>query len=329
MKNAWMFLLVIFSLSMMAPGNSQAQILKGFGKRVEKKIKNKVEEKADRHVDKTINTADKKSDDSIEEAIKGDNKNTTKKSNQKSKSSQETIPVRKDQAMTMIKTTACNDFLWFKPGTVFEYENDSKASSNKEVSRMRVKGVTQNNGKTISEIVTNQETPDGDIEIALKYVCDGDNFYIDMSAMYEQIMQQMPTESGGNSAPIKEAMESAEFNVSDGFTAIPKTLYPGMKLDDASFSFTMNTSGMAMVMNSEVTDRVVVAKETVTTKAGTFECMKIRSNTSVQMEVMGMKQNVGETTDYVWLAPEVGMVKQEMFSNDKLDHRMTLTKLKR
>lgn len=331
MKNAWMFLLVILSLSMLAPDNSQAQILKGFGKRVENKIKNKVEEKADRHVDKTINTADRKSDESIQEAVKGDGnkKETSKKPIQKSKTSQEVIPVRKDQAMTMINSNACSDFLWFKQGTLFEYEHEGNGSSNKEVSKMRVKNVTQNNGKTIAEIVAIQDTSEGDIELTLKYVCDGDNYYMDMSAMYEQIMQQMPAEAGGNSAPIREAIDSADFDVSDGFTSIPKVLYPGMKLPDATFSFTMNTSGMAMVMNSEVRDRVVVARESVTTRAGTFECMKIRSTTSVEMEVMGMKHNTGESIDYVWIAPEVGMVKQEAYSQNKLDYRMTLSRLER
>lgn len=327
MKKTWMFLFVLFSFSMLMPDNCQAQLLKGFGKKVENKVKNKIEEKADRHVDKTINTADKKSDESIEQSIKGE-KNKTKKKPSK-KATQDTITVRKDQAMTMIHSNTCDDFLWFKKGSLFEYEHESKGSSNKEVSKMRVKDVTHINGKTIAEITANQTSSEGDIELTLKYVCDGDNYYMDMSAMYEQIMQQMPSESGVDSAPVKEAMDSAEFDVSDGFTSIPKVLYPGMKLPDAFFSFTMNTSGMAMVMDSEVTDRVVVAKETVTTKAGTFECMKIRSTTSVEMDMMGMKHNTGESTDYVWIAPEIGVVKQEAYSNNTLDYRMTLSKLER
>lgn len=327
MKNVWMFLFVVFSLSILTPDTCQAQVLKGFGKKVEKKIKNKIEEKADRHVDKTINTADKKSDESIQQTVKGDKKNKKKSSSKKV--AQDTIAVRKDLAMTMIRSNACNDFLWFNKGALFEYEHEGQGASSKETSKMRVKDVTQSNGKTIAEIVTSQNTSEGDIELTLKYVCDGDNFYMDMSSMYEQMMQQMPNGGGVDNASVKQAIESAEFDVSDGFTSIPKVLYPGMKLPDASFSFTMNTSGMAMVINSEVTDRVVVAKESVTTNAGTFECMKIRSNTSVQMEVMGMSHNTGDSVDYVWIAPEVGMVKQEAYSNDKLDYRMTLSKLER
>lgn len=330
MKNAWMFLLVILSLSMMQPHTSQAQILKGFGKKLEDKLNKKVEEKVDRHVDKTINTADRKSDESIEQTVKGDGNKSknNKKKKQETKIVQEDIPVRKDQSMSMFSSSACNDFLWFKKGSLFEYEQDIKGSR-KEVSSMRVKEVTQSGGKTISEITAYQKTTDGDIEFTLHYVCDGDNFYIDMSAMYDQIMQQMQGETGGDNAQIKEMIDSAEIDVTDGFTTMPKVLYPGLKLPDASFSFTMNTSGMEVVMNSNVTDRVVVGKETVTTKAGTFESMKIRSTTSANMNMMGRNINTGNSTDYIWLAPEIGMVKQESHSKNKLDYTMTLSRLER
>lgn len=331
MKNAWMFLLVLLSLSLMRPDTSQAQILKGFGKKVEKKLKNKVEEKADRHVDKTINTADKKSDESIEDAVKGKGKKKKKKKDKKeqvSKPSDTVIPVRKDQAMTMFSSSACKDFLWFKKGSLFEYEQDVKGSGTM-VSSMRVKGITQSGGKTISEIEAQQNTSDGDMSLTLYYVCDGDNFYIDMSSMYEQITQQMEGETGGDNTQIKEMIDSAEIDVSDGFTAMPKVLYPGLKLPDASFSFTMNSSGMEVVMHSTVTDRVVVGKETVTTKAGTFECMKIRSTTSANMNMMGRNINTGNATDYVWLAPEIGMVKQESYSKNKLDYTMALSRLEK
>lgn len=336
MKNAWMLLLVLLSLSMLSPDTCQAQLFRGFGKKVEKKINNKIEQKAERHVDKTINTADRKSDESIQKTVKGDGKKNTnkekRKTNNRSKEAStaldQNIPVRKDQAMTMISSNACNDFLWFKKGTLFEYEQ--KIASKTETSQMRVVGVTQSGGKTISEIVASQQTDEGPMEFTLNYVCDGSNFYIDMTAMTEQIMQQMDMNGSESDAQVKKAIESAEFDMSDGFTAIPKVLYPGMRLPDASFSFTMNVSGMEMVMNSEVTDRIVVAKETVTTKAGTFECMKIRSTTSSNMNMMGRNINAGNSTDYVWMTPEVGVVKQETHSKkNKVDFRSELSRLER
>src|SRR5690625_5436296 len=114
MKNAWMLLLVMLSLSLVTPDTCQAQILKGFGKKVENKLKNKVEEKAERHVDKTINTVDRKSDESIEEAVKGDGnktktnkKETSKQSKnvkQNSKAIDQNIPVR-DRKSTRLNSS--------------------------------------------------------------------------------------------------------------------------------------------------------------------------------------------------------------------------------
>src|SRR5699024_9513853 len=332
MKNAWMLLLVLLSLSMVAPDTCQAQLFKGFGRKVEKKVKNKIEQKAERHVDKTINTADRKSDESIEKAVKGDrkkkkNRREDRRYEEASSTLAQDIPVRKEQAMTMISSSACNDSLWFKQGAYFEYEQE--VASNNHTSQMRAIGVSQRGGQTASEILASQQTDEGPVEFTLNYVCDGDNFYLDMSAMSEQIMQQIDMNSSDNDAQVKEALDSAEFNVSDGFTAIPKVLYPGMRLPDASLSFTMNVSGMEMVVNSDVTDRIVVAKEAVTTKAGTFECMKIQSTTTVTMNMMGRYMNTGSTTDYVWMTPEVGVVKQETHSNNKVDYRMILSKLER
>jgi|SRR5690625_935280 len=339
MKNAWMLLLVMLSLSLVTPDTCQAQILKGFGKKVENKLKNKVEEKAERHVDKTINTVDRKSDESIEEAVKGDGnktktnkKETSKQSKnvkQNSKALDQNIPVRKDQAMTMFKSSACNDFLWFKKGSIFEYDFDGVGYEENLNSQIRVKEVSHRDGKAISEIAASQPTNNGTMEFTLHYICDGNNLYVDMSAMTEQIMQQINTEGGEHNTQIKEAIDTAEFDMSEGFTAIPKVLYPGLRLPDASFSFSMNMSGMDMQMNSEVTDRVVVAKESLTTKAGTFECMKIRSTTSINMNMMGRAINTGTSTDYVWMAPEIGVVKQETHTNNKVTYSMTLSKLQR
>lgn len=330
MKNAWMLLLVMLSLSILSPDTCQAQILKGFGKKVENKLKNKVEEKAERHVDKTINTADRKSDESIEKTIKGDKKQTKKQNTKKKKNkeviSNSNVPIRKDQAMTMFRSGACQDFLWFKEGTVFQYQQKISAHTSSNLSTMRIQSVSQQSGKTISEIHAKQESSDGDVELQLKYVCDGSNFYIDISAMYEQILQQMQ-QANTNTQQVKEAISNAELDVSEGFTAFPQTLYPGMQLPDASFKLSMNTNGMDMVMNSIVTDRVVEAKESITTSAGTFECMKIRSTSQVSMQMMGRIINTQTSTDYTWLAPEIGLVKQELYTKNKLEYSTELTGL--
>src|SRR3546814_13685803 len=47
----------------------QAQLFKGFGKKLEKKVEKRIEGKADRHVDKVLDKADKKTDEPIDDAL--------------------------------------------------------------------------------------------------------------------------------------------------------------------------------------------------------------------------------------------------------------------
>lgn len=69
MKN---FKYTVVLLSILMLGNStlcQAQLFKGFGKKLEKKIEERIERKADRHVDKALDKADKKTDEPIDDAL--------------------------------------------------------------------------------------------------------------------------------------------------------------------------------------------------------------------------------------------------------------------
>lgn len=66
------FKFAIFLLSTLMVGNStlsQAQILKDFGKKLERKIEDRIERKADRHVDKVLDKADEKTDEPIDDAL--------------------------------------------------------------------------------------------------------------------------------------------------------------------------------------------------------------------------------------------------------------------
>lgn len=52
----------------------------------------------------------------------------------------------------------------------------------------------------------------------------------------------------------------------------------------------------------------VVAREDVTTPAGTFDCFKIESDVTVNIEAMGQTQNVKTTS---WISAGIGTVKME------------------
>jgi len=336
-QKSWFLLVLLLGISLAIPNNCQAQILKGFGKKVEDKVKRKVEEKADRHVDKTINTADKKTDESIEGVVK-ENKKSQKKENKPTKTTPKKLPpnyegeiaVRKDQAMSLSKSNMCSDFMWFKKGSYYEYKTKTRGESKTQTTSMLVKDVLNNNGNVVSELLFNESVSGQEIEIPVQYVCEGDNIYMDMTAMFERILQYTQGQSGmSENRELADAIENTTINVDDGFTMIPKNLYKGMTLPDASFSMTTNTMGVKMDVNSYDYDRVVVGKETVHTDVGVFECMKIRSHNKVELNVMGMNQKPIESIDYLWLAPEIGMIKQETFIEGTLDSSIQLTQINR
>lgn len=159
-------------------------------------------------------------------------------------------------------------------------------------------------------------------------ICDGDNVYLDMKAMFEQIkkqMQAMGLESEGVDA--QEFMDSVNIDLSEGFSHILKYLYQGMILPDASFEFSTQTVGMEMIIRNNVTNRVVEAKEQVNTPAGSFEAMKIRSVNNVEMEFLGRVINNTSSVDYIWIAPKLCVIKQETYTDNKLDFSNILIKV--
>jgi len=91
---------------------------------------------------------------------------------------------------------------------------------------------------------------------------------------------------------------------------LPSTLSPGDKLDDVTFTMTLN---MGFKIRTEValSDQKCLAIEDVTVPAGTFKCHKV-SQTSVATV---MRKTVTSKI-LTWYAPGIGTVKTESY-NDK------------
>lgn len=84
----------------------------------------------------------------------------------------------------------------------------------------------------------------------------------------------------------------------------------------------VSMNGMKMPgMSIEVTDRKVVAEETITTAAGTFTCLKITSKVKSKT-IFTMEMNSVE-----WYSKGNGMVRSESYKGDKLKGYTVLTKL--
>ena len=102
---------------------------------------------------------------------------------------------------------------------------------------------------------------------------------------------------------------------------LPNKLSVGQTLPDSEMNIKISLSGIKMNMNTLITDRKVIDKETITTPAGTFECYVITQ--SMQMKSMASNQ---KSTSKTWIAEGVGVVKSEDYKkNGKLRGTSLLT----
>lgn len=107
----------------------------------------------------------------------------------------------------------------------------------------------------------------------------------------------------------------------------PHNLTAGQKLDDVNCEIkqTMSNGMSLFTVDMNITNRKVEGFETVTTPAGTFECVKISYDYNTKMSFM---KKQGRTIEY--LAKGVGVVKVENFDKKgKKESYQLLTKLER
>ncbi|MBL1407849.1 TapB family protein [Sphingobacterium faecale] len=296
---------------LMGGATVKGQVLKGFGQKLEKKIEQRIERKADRQVDKVLDKADKKSDESIEGAF---SKSKTEASDKKPGKTEPigsvitTVEARPDQALVLVGN-GCTDFSWFKKGTVLIYQStDDKGREDAEL-KMTINDLKTKGTATIAEVKADMTTPHfGALSYTMNYICDGDMIYMDIASMMQAMMEnnpEMKTEA------VQNVLKNTTIDVDKGFASFPKKMYPGMKLEDLNFSFKTKAGSNEMSFQTVVTDRQVVGKELVTTKAGSFECLKVKSSINTSVKVMGMNKKMPASTEYLWFAPKIGMIKQE------------------
>lgn len=209
-----------------------------------------------------------------------------------------------------------------------EYEVRDEQGKIEAETRTEIKEVRNQGKATVAEVHASiHATSFGGMEYQMKYVCEGDKIYMDMGAMMKAMMENNP-DLKDQEKEVQEAISDVEIDYESSFASFPKRMHTGMKLDDLNFSFKTEATSSEMSFQTNISERQVIAKEKITTKAGTFECLKIRSVSNTVLRVMGFDQTMPQTTEYLWIAPGVGMVKQESHTKGSLTSSMQLTLLK-
>ena len=337
-------LLFVFVSASLFTSDSNAQILKKITKKIEQQAERRVDRKVDKAIDKGLDKAEDGVDNSIKEGTKKENKNSTNEVGINADVAEADVPgrvnfladdepysleeakmVKMKDGLVMVSGN-CDEYIWFKPGASMSFKTTSGSGKKQEVNNsiMVVKKVYNKNGKKISEV---NVSADEGIDMDIRYLCSGKNLYVDMGAAMKQAMMK----AGQDNPQGNAVLEDMEMGFGEGFMDIPKNMYPGQKLNDVNFTMKTKSSGMEMIITTNLTERKVGAKEKITTPAGTFECMPVTGVRKSGMRVMGMNKNMGKpTTETIWYAPGIGMVKSESYdAKGKLETSQVLTEFKR
>lgn len=196
-------------------------------------------------------------------------------------------------SLTLVKAQGeCSKYYPLKEGTKFQITNYDKNDKPVAVIDYVVKESNGDSALIYYEMFDDK----GELVLSSEYgmSCENDGISIDFNSL---------------AAPgMMEQFQDMEIDLSGTNLFLPNNLSVGQTLPDADLLMLVSMAPMNMKMTVKIYDRKVVGQETVTTPAGTFDCMILSQSTESKMgvKVSGSSQE--------WYAPDVGMVKQESYN---------------
>lgn len=207
---------------------------------------------------------------------------------------------------------SCSKYYPMTEGSSFEYTNYSKKGKVDGVTNYKVSSVTSEGSGTRATLDFTMSDKKGKKLFTSNYsfVCEDNLVKIDFKSLFPTAMMKQYSEMG------------MEMDISGTDIELPNNLVVGNDLPDANVTVNMSMSGINMEVSVDQTNRKVVNKESVTTSAGTFDCMVMTETTKTKT----MGANI-EMNSKLWLAEGVGMIKQETYKkNGGLMSKTELTK---
>lgn len=206
----------------------------------------------------------------------------------------------------------CNSFYPIKEGIRYEYDHLDK----KDKVTLRTVNTFKNVSGSGSDMKATmvQEIIDAKKNESMgtsesEWICENGILHFTMNSM--SMME------GGQAEGMKVEVTGDKMD-------IPSNLQVGQTLQDMKYNIKMSMSGMN-IMNRDfsVRDRKVEKEESVTTPAGTFQCMKLTFTTSSEKGI-----GSGTIKSAMWIAKNIGMVKTENYKDDgKVNSKQVLTKV--
>jgi hypothetical protein len=204
----------------------------------------------------------------------------------------------------------CDGYFPSKTGAVMETTSYNEKGKPQSISKVKITGIESKGEETIlkiSSVITDEkgkQIASSDFDAH----CDSGSFFINMKSFI--------------TAEEMKAWKDMTLSFDADDIDYPVNYFEGQKLNDAHLKVNVSTNGMNMPgMAIDITDRIVKGKETITTPAGTFECVKITSKHKLK-NILSYEVDAAE-----WLSKGNGVIRTESFRNGKLKGYSLLTKL--
>ena len=188
----------------------------------------------------------------------------------------------------------CSKYYPLKQGTKFQITNYGKNDKPGAVIDYIVK---ESNGD-MAIIYYEMFDEKGELTLTSEYgiICENDGISIDFKSL---------------AAPgMMEQYKDMEIDLTGTNLFLPNNLSAGQTLPDADLLMNVRMNPINMKMTFRIFDRTVEGEETITTPAGTFDCIILSQSTESKM---GVKVK-GSSRE--WYAANVGMVKQESYNKN-------------
>jgi len=171
-----------------------------------------------------------------------------------------------------VQAQECEMIFMMEEGVVLEYHNyDNKDKETSWEKRTVTDKHAIDGGLSLTMHVETHTAQDSIYHHDLTFECRNGVITVDMSGYLSQEAL----------APYLQTM-TVEVNTQN--MTIPQNLATNTVLDNGSVTAKISNNGVAMMtISCNITNRKVVGNQSITTKAGTFDCMKITYDSEVKM----------------------------------------------
>ena len=209
-----------------------------------------------------------------------------------------------------MKAQPCEGFFPMNKGSIMETTAFNEKGKSQTVSTITIQDiVSTGNGVKLSihaDIVDEKGKSVSSADYDAK--CSNGSFSIDMKSM-------LSPEQLKSSKDMTVTIEADDIVYPLDFTV-------GEMLKDAHLKMNVSMNNMNMPGTTiDITNRKIEGKETITTPAGSFECLKISSNIKIK-NIIGYEMKSIE-----WISKGNGVIRTESYRGDKMKGYSLLTKL--